>query len=68
MGVKYLDSVKLENNSYYIICRIIVPNTLGMQTAILYPHSILYPNVQIHSPNLFLKYCILSHFGVFHYD
>jgi hypothetical protein len=30
--VKYLDSVKLENNFYYIICRIIVPKPLGKQT------------------------------------
>ena len=34
-GVTYLDSEKLENSSYYIICRIIVPNTwhyTSMQT------------------------------------
>ena len=30
VGVKYFDSLKLENNSYYIICRIIVPNTSGI--------------------------------------
>ena len=26
-GVKYLDSLKSENNAYFIICRVIVPNT-----------------------------------------
>jgi hypothetical protein len=30
VGVKYLDSLKLESNSYYIIRRIVLSNTLGM--------------------------------------
>ena len=29
---KVLDSAKVENNSYYIKCRIIVTNTLDKQT------------------------------------
>ena len=64
LEVKHLDSVKLENNLYYIICRIILPNTLGMQTRYTY---IPPPNVQIYSPNLFLKCYVLSYFGIFHY-
>ena len=38
-GVKYLDSVKLKNNSYYILCRINVPNILGIQTRYTLPSS-----------------------------
>ena len=36
-GVKCLGNMKLENNSYFIICIKIVPKTLGMQTRYFTP-------------------------------
>ena len=50
---KYLDRVKLENNSYFLICRIIVPNTFCMWTRYILPPR---PNLQMYSPNNFLNH------------
>ena len=52
-GVKYLDSLKSVNNSYFIICRIIVPKIFCMKTR--YTLSPPPSNLQICSANLCLK-------------
>ena len=50
-GVKYLNCLKSENNSKFIICRLIVPSTLCMQTAIFYP-----PPPALYCANIWLKF------------
>jgi hypothetical protein len=50
-GLKYLGSLKLENNSYFIIFRIIVPYTFCMQTSYSLP-----PPPPLMCKYLFIKY------------